>query len=101
MFGTLFRKHCCNICCAFGAGRDNKDMLLSLKCPSKKCLQAKKTMTPLSYWWKKAQNLPIKKLYGNHVIWLLRVRRSCEMDGDKRVTVTVIGTVTEIASFES
>ena len=93
MSAMLFCKHCCHVCCTFGAGRNGKNGLLSQKCPQagSVCKQENtfllvaKGTTPTN-----------QKIMAKHVIWLLRNRGNCGRDRGRRVTAAMTVTETQI-----
>ena len=95
MSAMLFHEH---VCCAFGAGRDDNDGLLSRKWQARSvCKQKKTCATPFPIGGKRHHSNQSQNYMAIHVIWLLRNRAKL-WEGGKRVTATV---TIVIASFES
>ena len=89
MSATLFREHCRHVCCAFGAGRNSQNGLVSWKCPQAGNVCKAKKHFPIG--GKRHHTNRSQNCMANHVIWLLRNRRKLwegwrwksDSDGDR------------------
>ena len=84
MYATFFTN--ITVTCAVGLVQEETIKTVSA---SRKCLQAKKSVTPPFLMVKQGIISTITKLYGKSPDLVVEERGSCERDSSKRVTVTL------------